>query len=103
EDFQKIQWKVGTVVSAAPVPGSDKLLALEVDLGEGAPRPLVAGVAKAYAPEALVGRQVVVVANLAPRKVFGRESRGMVLAASGDQGPVLLAPIAPVPPGTPVR
>jgi len=103
EDFQKIQWKVGTVVSAASVPGSDKLLALEVDLGEGTPRPLVAGIAKVYAPETLVGRQVVVVANLAPRKVFGRESRGMVLAASGEQGPVLLAPVAPVPPGTPVR
>ncbi|HOU52576.1 MAG TPA: methionine--tRNA ligase [Myxococcota bacterium] len=103
EDFQKIQWKVGTVVSAAPVPGSDKLLALEVDLGEGAPRPLVAGIGKVYDPASLVGRQVVVVANLAPRKVFGRESRGMVLAASGDQGPVLLAPMAPVPPGTPVR
>ncbi len=101
--FFETQLKVGTVKHAEPVPKSNKLLRLEVDLGEGAPRQLVAGIAKAYAPEALVGRQVVVVANLQPATLMGVESRGMVLAASEDGQPVLLHPDREVPPGTQVR
>jgi methionyl-tRNA synthetase len=101
--FFETQLRVGTVKHAEPVPKSNKLLRLEVDLGEGAPRQLVAGIAKAYEPEALVGRQVVVVANLEPATLMGVESRGMVLAASEDGQPVLLRPDREVPPGTQVR
>jgi methionyl-tRNA synthetase len=103
EQFFRTELKVGTVKVAERVPKSNKLVRLEVDLGEGAPRQLVAGIAKAYEPEALVGRQVVVVANLEPATLMGVESRGMVLAASEDGQPVLLRPDREVPPGTQVR
>jgi len=103
EQFFRTRLKVGTVKLAERVPKSNKLVRLEVDLGEGAPRQLVAGIAKAYEPESLVGRQVVVVANLQPAKLMGVESRGMVLAASEDGQPVLLHPDRQVPPGTEVR
>ena len=69
------------MLAAERVPKADKLLKLSVDLGEGSPRTIVAGIAEAYAPEALVGRKVVVVANLKPRALRGIESRGMLLAA----------------------
>ena len=94
--------RIGTVLVAEPVTGSDKLLRLQVDLGEAQPRQIVAGIGKAYAPADLVGRQIVVVANLEPRKVFGQLSNGMVLAASDDAGPAVLAPARPIPPGTKV-
>jgi methionyl-tRNA synthetase len=103
EQFFRTELRVGTVKVAERVPKSNKLVRLEVDLGEGAPRQLVAGIAKAYEPEALVGRQVVVVANLEPATLMGVESRGMVLAASEDGQPVLLHPDREVPPGTQVR
>jgi len=101
--FFETQLKVGTVKVAERVPKSNKLLRLEVDLGEPEPRQLVAGIAKVYEPEELVGRQVVVVANLEPAKLMGVESQGMVLAASEDGAPVLLHPEREVPPGTPVK
>lgn len=103
EQFFETKLKVGTVKVAERVPKSNKLVRLEVDLGEEAPRQLVAGIAKVYDPEDLVGRQVVVVANLQPAKLMGVESRGMVLAASEDGAPVLLHPDREVPPGTEVR
>jgi methionyl-tRNA synthetase len=80
-DFAKVQLKVGKVLAAEKVPKADKLLKLSVDIGEPAPRTIVAGIAEAYAPEQLVGRNVVVVANLKPRSLRGIESRGMLLAA----------------------
>ncbi len=101
-DFAKVDLRVGTVLQAEPVTGSDKLLRLQVDLGEAEPRQVVAGIGKAYAPGDLVGRQVVIVANLEPRKVFGQLSSGMILAASDDAGPAVLAPARPIPPGTKV-
>jgi methionyl-tRNA synthetase len=101
--FARVALKVGQVLAAERVPKADKLLKLTVDVGEGAPRTLLAGIAEAYAPEALVGRKVVVVANLQPRKIRGIESRGMVLAA-GDAGPSLrLVDPGDLPPGSPVR
>jgi len=103
EDFFKNQLRVATVVAASAIPKAKKLLQLEVDLGEDAPRTLVAGIAEHYAPEELVGKQVVVVANLQPAKLMGVESQGMVLAASVDGRPVLLHPGAEVPVGTPVK
>jgi len=79
------------VKSAVPVKGADKLLHLSVDIGEPQPRSIVAGIAKAYSPESLVGRKVVIVANLAPRKLRGLESQGMIVAASLEDGPPALA------------
>jgi methionyl-tRNA synthetase len=103
DKFFETELRVATVRHAEPVPKSNKLLRLEIELGDGERRQLVAGIAKAYAPEALIGRQVVVVANLQPAKLMGVESQGMVLAASVDGEPVLLAPDREVPAGTRVR
>jgi methionyl-tRNA synthetase len=103
DQFFQAELKVATINAAEPVPKSNKLLKLTVDVGEGTPRTLVAGIALAYTPEVLVGRQVVVVANLQPAKLMGVESQGMVLAASIDGRPVLLHPAEPVPNGTRVK
>jgi methionyl-tRNA synthetase len=102
--FMETELKVATVQAAERVPKSDKLLKLTVDVGEeSGPRTVVAGIGLAYQPEELVGKQVVVVANLQPAKLMGVESQGMVLAASLDGKPVLLHPAAEVPNGTRVR
>lgn len=103
EKFFECELKVGTVRAAEPIPKANKLLRLEVDLGEEEPRTLVAGILEAYDAEDLIGRQVVVVANLEPARIMGVESQGMVLAASVDGRPVLLAPDEAVEPGTPVQ
>ncbi len=104
EDFMKVDLRVAHVKHAEKVKGADKLLRLEVDLGNEV-RQIVAGIAKAYEPEKLIGRRVVIVANLAPRKLRGLESNGMILAASlGDEGlPSVLSPDQDVPPGTKVK
>jgi methionyl-tRNA synthetase len=100
DDFAKVDLRVGLVKSAEPVKGADKLLHLKVDIGEAEPRTIVAGIAKAYAPEQLVGRKVVIVANLAPRKLRGIESRGMIVAASLPEGaPVLAGFLEDIEPG----
>jgi methionyl-tRNA synthetase len=102
-DFVKVALKAGRVLAAERVPKADKLLKLSIDLGEGAPRTIVSGIAEAYAPEQLPGRGVVVVANLKPRALKGIESRGMVLTSgSGGKDLVLLDP-GDVPPGTEVK
>lgn len=103
DQFFETQLKVATVEAAEPVPKSNKLLKLTVEIGEPEKRTVVAGIAKAYAPEDLVGTQVVVVANLKPAKLMGVESNGMVLAASEGGKPVLVRPSVEVPPGTQVR
>ncbi len=104
DQFMQIELRVATILAAEPVPKSEKLLKMSIDVGEeSGPRQIVAGIAKAYAPEALVGKQVVVVANLQPAKLMGVQSNGMVLAASLDGVPVLLHPAAAVPNGTKVR
>ncbi|MCB1054908.1 MAG: methionine--tRNA ligase, partial [Acidobacteria bacterium] len=103
DQFFETVLKVGTVRAAEKVPKSSKLLKLTVDLGEESERTVVAGIAKEYAPDDLVGRQVVVVANLQPAKLMGIESQGMVLAASIDGRPVVLHPGTEVPAGTRVR
>ncbi len=100
DDFAKIELRVGQVKTAERVKGADKLLRLEVDLGTEV-RQLVAGIAEAYEPEALIGRKVVVVVNLAPRKLRGLESNGMIVAASPEGGkPVLASFLEDVPVGT---
>jgi len=100
DDFAKVELRVGQVKTAEKVKGADRLLRLEVDIGTEV-RQIVAGIALAYAPESLVGRKVVIVANLAPRKLRGIESNGMIVAASiGEQGsPVLAGFLEDVPVG----
>src|SRR6185369_3446 len=100
DDFGKVDLRVGIVKDAAAVKGSDKLLHLHVDIGETEPRSIMAGIAGAYKPEALVGRKVVIVANLAPRKLRGIESQGMIVAASREGDiPVLASFLEDVPIG----
>jgi methionyl-tRNA synthetase len=100
EDFAKVDMRVGQVLAAERIKGADKLLRLEVDIGEGKPRTIVAGIAEAYQPEQLIGRKVVIVANLQPRKLRGIESNGMVVAATPEGGlPVLIGPWEDVPVG----
>ena len=99
DDFAKVELRVGLVKVAERVPKSDKLLRLEVDIGTEV-RQVLAGIAEAYAPETLVGRKVVIVANLAPRKLRGYESNGMIVAASLEGGrPVLASFLEDVPVG----
>ncbi|HEV7645171.1 MAG TPA: methionine--tRNA ligase [Pyrinomonadaceae bacterium] len=86
DDFLKVDLRVGTVLSAEKLPDADKLLLLKVDIGEEEPRQLLAGLAMFYEPEKLVGRKVVVVANLKPRKMRGLMSQGMICAASLGDG-----------------
>jgi methionyl-tRNA synthetase len=90
DDFAKVELRVAQVKTAERVKGADKLLRLEVDLGSEI-RQLVAGIAESYEPETLIGRKVVVVANLAPRKLRGLESNGMIVAASPEGGKAVLA------------
>lgn len=105
EDFKKVDLKIVTIESAERVEGSDKLLRLIVQAGdtnaEGLPisRQLISGIGKNYEPDTLIGRQVVIVANLERRSLMGFESNGMVLAASTESGPVLLMPFDQTEPG----
>ncbi|MGB7599145.1 MAG: methionine--tRNA ligase [Candidatus Sulfotelmatobacter sp.] len=99
DDFSKIELRVGLVKVAERVPKADKLLRLEIDIGTEV-RQVLAGIAEAYAPETLIGRKVVIVANLAPRKLRGMESNGMIVAASLEGGkPVLASFLEDVPVG----
>ncbi len=82
DDFIKVELRVGEVKVAERIPNADKLLRFEIDLGEEKPRQILAGLAEYYDPEKLIGRKVVVVANLKPRKMRGLESQGMICAAS---------------------
>jgi methionyl-tRNA synthetase len=90
DDFTKIELRVAQVKVAERVPKADKLLRLEVDLGTET-RQILAGIAESYEPESLIGRKVIVVANLAPRKMRGLESNGMLLAGSLEGGKATLA------------
>lgn len=103
EDFKKIELRVAKIVEAERVEDSDKLIKLQVDLGDER-RQIVAGIAQFYEPEELVGKMIVVVTNLEPRTLRGVESHGMLLAADGgENGPVLLMPEKEVPSGAEVR
>ena len=102
DQFRALELRVGTVRAAEPHPNADRLLLLRVDLGTEE-RQLVAGIRAHYDPAALVGSQVVVVANLEPAKLRGVESQGMVLAAADGERVVLLRPDDPVTPGATVR
>jgi methionyl-tRNA synthetase len=94
-EFAKIDLRVGEVKTAERIPKADKLLLITVDIGEEKPRQILAGIAQYYDPEKLIGRKIVVVANLKPRKLRGYESQGMLLAASvGDEGKPVIATFA---------
>ncbi len=101
DDFQKLDLRVAKIIRAEKIEGSEKLLKLQVDLGEGT-RQVVAGIGKQYAPESLLGKEIVVVVNLEPRLIFGLESQAMLLAAQG-LGPVILIPEKEVAAGAGVR
>lgn len=98
DEFKKVELKVVKIISAERVEGSDKLLKLEVSLGMGQ-RQIIAGIGKSYEPENLIGKQIVIVANLEPRKLMGLESQGMVLCASDENGLALIYPEKEVLPG----
>ena len=103
DDLMKIDLRVGVIKSAERIPNADKLLKLQVDIGEEV-RQILAGIALAYAPEELVGRKIVVVANLAPRKMRGLESNGMLLAASvADGKPILCTFAEDIAPGAKIK
>ena len=104
QDFQRIQLRVGVIRAAEIHPQADRLLVLQVDLGEAQPRQVVAGIRATYQPADLIGKQVVVVANLKPALLRGVESKGMVLAGSdAAAGIVILSPERALSPGSPVK
>lgn len=106
EDFARVDLRVAKVLEAVDHPKADRLLKLTLDDGSGTPRQICAGIKGHYKPEDLVGRSIVIVANLAPRQLRGEESRGMLLAGSdADKGQeertvVLLSPMVDLPPGS---
>lgn len=102
EDFKKVVLKVGKVLEASAHTNANKLLVLKVDLGNGEVRQVVSGIKQWYAPEQLVGKSVILVANLAPAQLRGVESQGMVLAASSGDQVILLSPEKDAAPGSKV-
>ena len=108
EDFAKVDLRVARVVQAEPHPNADTLLKLQVDDGSGTPRQICAGVRAYYKPEDLLGKLIVIVANLAPRTIRGEESRGKLLAASdaakddpaAERNVVIVTPMTDIAPGS---
>ena len=107
DDFAKLDLRVATVLECEPHPNADRLLKMQIDLG-GSTRQICAGIKGHYEPQELVGQQIIVVANLAPRKIRGEESNGMLLAATAlgedaqETAVVLAGPKRAVPPGSSV-
>ncbi len=106
DDFMKLDLRVATITQAELHPNADRLLKLQIDLGDHQ-RQICAGIKQYYEPESLVGKQIIVVANLEPRKIRGEESNGMLLAASAMDGEavvdvVVMSPSKPVPAGSSV-
>lgn len=108
DDFARLDLRIATITQAEPHPNADRLIKLQLDDGSGTPRQICAGVREFYEPESLVGRQIVIVANLAPRAIRGEESRGMLLAASNatkgsdDRKVILMTPMDEIDPGSTV-
>lgn len=102
EDFQKLDIRIGTIVEAEALEGSTKLLKLVIDIGKEK-RQLVAGIAKSYQPEEVIGKQIPVLVNLEPKMLHGLESQGMILAADNEGYPVLLHPEKEITSGSRVR
>lgn len=111
DDFVKVDLRIARIVAAEPHPNADRLLKLQLDDGSGTPRQICAGIKGHYEPDTLVGRSIVIVANLAPRKIRGEESRGMLLAASDvpkdaaesqERQVILLTPMSEIAAGSTV-
>lgn len=106
EDFAKVDLRVAKVLHAENHPSADKLFKLQLDDGSGTPRQICAGIRGHYQPQDLIGRSIIIVANLAPRAIRGEVSNGMLLAASdapkdsGERRVVVLGPTAEIPPGS---
>ncbi len=99
DDFAKVELRVGTVLEAEEVPGSEKLIKQIVDFGELGKRQILSGIRKWYKPSQLIGKQFVYCVNLEPRMMMGIESQGMILAAEGDKKPIPIRPSGKVPTG----
>ncbi len=105
DEFARLDLRVAKITEAEPHPNADRLLRLQLDDGSGEPRQICAGIKGHYEPGELVGRLIVIVANLAPRKIRGEESRGMLLAASdaakgeAERSVILLSPMSEIAPG----
>ena len=102
-DFQKLDLRVAKIIGAERAPNADKLLLLQIDVGAGERRQIVAGIGKAYTPEQLVGRRIIVIVNLKPAVIRGHKSEGMLLAAGDDDSLALLSPDRDLPPGARIR
>ena len=102
DEFKKLDLRIGKILKAEKIEGADKLLRLEIKLATET-RQIVAGIAGHYAPDALVGKEIPIIANLEPRVLKGIESQGMLLAADDNGIPVLLSPDRDVPPGSIVK
>ena len=102
EEFSRLDIRIGRIESAERIEGTDKLMKLEVDIGDER-RMLVAGIAQAYSTDSLQGMLIPVLVNLEPRKIRGILSRGMILAADSSGAPVLLCPADPVQPGSKIK
>ncbi len=106
DDFAKVDLRIAKIVSAEPHPNADRLLKIQLDDGSGTPRQICAGIKAQYSPEELIGKSIVIVANLAPRSLRGEESRGMLLAASNaekgseERSVVVLTPMSEIEPGS---
>jgi len=106
DDFAKVDLRIAKIIQAEPHPNADRLLKLQLDDGSGIPRQICAGIREQYSPEDLVGKSIVIAANLAPRKIRGEESRGMLLAASNadkgadDRSVVVMTPMSEIEPGS---
>lgn len=104
EEFKKVDLRVANVTAAQKVEESENLIKLEIDLGTKlGKRQILAGIQKYYQPEELMGRQIIVVVNLEPKKMMGMESQGMLLAADINGEPILLMPDKQVPPGSKIH
>jgi len=102
DDFKKFDMRIGKILSAEKIQGTDKLMKLEIDLGTEK-RQIVAGIADVHEAGSLIGKEVPVLSNLQQRKIRGVESQGMILAADNGGNPVLLHPEREVPPGSTIR
>lgn len=100
DDFQKLELRVGTILKAERIEGSSKLLRMQVDIGYPENRQILAGIGVDYTPEEMVGKQLVVVVNLEPKKMMGEESQGMLLAADDNGKAIFVSPEQEAQPGT---
>ena len=104
DDFKKCEVKIGKIISAERIDGSEKLLRLTVDFGEESHRQVISGIAKSYPdPSTLAGKEAAFLTNLEPRNILGLESQAMIMAADNQGLPVILTPLEEVPPGSAVK